>query len=280
MAKNNEPAFEQYFDSAEIKDISIETAYANTVITCAADNKAFVRYAPLSSHTKFTAELTDGKLILKEKVSGVLGMFIPKASFLTVDLPEKLYNVVDLKIASGTLTAKGLTASKIEADLASGGIDMNAFADNINVNAASGHAVFTNCTDKKADYIVVKTASGTQEFNGFGSAQTEINIASGQVRMNGISGMLKADIASGRLELNYAEWNDNLRVKVLSGKADVKLPEDSGIDVFFEGMSGTAAIDLGDTHARIGKNSDGIFGGSNVRKCRIDAISGAVSIHD
>ncbi|MBQ9383504.1 MAG: DUF4097 family beta strand repeat protein [Ruminiclostridium sp.] len=280
MAKTNEPAFEQYFDAAEIKDISIETAYANTVITCAADSKAFVRYAPLSGHTKFTAELIDGKLTLKEKPSGILGLMIPKASFLTVELPEKLFGGVEFKVASGTLTAKGLTCAKLTADLASGGIDVNAFADDITVAVASGHAVFTNCTDKKAGHITIRTASGTQEFNGFGSAQTDINIASGKVRMNGISGGLKADIASGKLELDYGEWDDKLRIKVLSGKADIRLPEGSGIDVFFEGLSGSASVDLGDTHAKIAKNSDGIFGGPNVRKTHIDAVSGSVAIHN
>ena len=272
--------FEKYFSNEEITDLSIETASAATNIVCSPDAKAYVKYTAGSSKMMFRAEIIGGRLTISEKQASMFGFGAIKPGTLSIELPEKLYWDVKVAVASGSLGAQGLTSEKFGAELASGKIEMNIFASEISVSVASGKAVFSRFSEKTADRISIRTASGIQEFHGFASRETDINSASGRVTMTGVSGSVRADISSGRLELQYAEWNGGLNLKVASGKADITLPAGSGADVNFERVSGSMSIELDDSRVSLKNNSGGIYGGSNVQTARVDVASGSVSIHN
>ncbi len=273
--------YEQSFEALSLNDINIETASAQTTITCSETDKVYVKYTAGSTKMRFTAEMKNGKFTATE--TGVFGIFSfgsTQPAQLEIKLPAKLYNDVHVAVASGRMSADGIIADKMKIELASGELDLKVFAKKIYYSAASGHGTVTNCTEDTADDIQIHTASGGQEFSGFTTRQTNVDIASGYVTMRGISGKVEADIASGRIELDYAEWNDRLEIDLMSGKADVKLPAGSGLDLDFDRASGGMDISLDNDVVSLNKDSGGSYGGSNRHDAEIDVASGHVSIHN
>ena len=274
--------YEHTFDASALYGISIETASAHTTLTCSDTDKAYVKYTAGGAALGFSAKMQNGRLTISEHTSGLFSSGIGniKSAELEISLPEKMYNDVNIAVASGSMKASRLTSDNMSVELASGSLDLNVYAKNISFSAASGHGIFTNCTDMAAERIAVHTASGSQEVYGFRAAETEIGTASGKVTVSGISGAVDADVTSGSLYLVYDEWNDDLDIDLTSGKIDVQLPEGSGIDLDFERSSGGMSIDLDGTHVSLNKDSSGSYGGSNVHKAEIDVTSGSVAIHN
>ncbi len=273
-------SYDMTFDASALTGIDIETASAHTTVTCGDTDEVYVKYTVGDARFRFTAELINGKFTALEHSTGFFSFGSFNAAELEIKLPEKMYNNARVAVASGITKVNGLTSDSMNCDLASGDLEMNIYAKKIRFSAASGHGVFRNCTENACEEITVQTASGGQEFYGFGSDNTNIDIASGNVKMQGLSGKVDVDIASGKVELLYAEWNGGLDIDVMSGKADITLPAGSGIDLEFDRASGGMDINLDGTGESFHKDAEGIYGGSNVHEANIDVASGNVSIHN
>ena len=275
-------SFESTLDGSDLSDIRFELASCKATMDCGDTNEVKVTYTTSSYPVEFTAECIDGVLSIKEKTSGLsfLSFGTLKGSELTVTVPKTLYNSVNFDLASGKIATTDITSDNLKANVASGSLELGIFADNTDINLASGRIVMNNCTENKADEIKLQVASGKIEMNGFRAEETEINVASGSVVLNGISGKVKSELASGKVTLTYAEWDDDLDVELMSGSVDVTLPAGSGVDAEFEKLSGSMTIDLDGHSEKLSKNSHVTIGGSNVHEVSAETASGSVSIHN
>ena len=81
--------------------------------------------------------------------------------------------------------------------------------------------------------------------------------------------------------MTYAEWDDDLHIKLLSGKADVTLPAGSGVSTSLKRLSGSMNVDLDGASVKYTNSVSGaITGGSNVHTVDGDIASGSINIHN
>lgn len=268
-------------DGSGISDIKIILSSCRAEVVCADTNKITVAYKTGGSPINFLAETKDGILTVEEKMNITLFNFgSVKPSELTLTVPENLYNDLEMTLASGRIHSSAIKADKFKANVASGSLELGMYAQDIKVNLASGKIILNNCTDEAADDINVQTASGSIEMNGFRADNTKVELASGNVTLGGISGKVKGELASGKLVMTFAEWNDDLDIKLLSGKCDVTLPAGSGVEASLKRLSGGMDIDLDGKTASLTGNSQFTVGGSNVHNVNGDVASGKITIHN
>lgn len=276
-------SFSEYshsMDASSLTELSIELASCKAEIICEDTDRTSIKYVTGSAKTYFSAEMNENKLTISEKPATVFNFGSTKSSTLTLTVPKKVYDSIKLELASGKIASSEIICDKLSAEVASGRLELGAYAKDIRLDLASGKMIINNCTEDAAENIKVNTASGGVEMNGFRSADTKVDLASGSVVLTGISGRADVDIASGHVELSFAEWNDDLDISLASGKADIKLPAGSGADTRFKRASGGMTIDLDGQNATLKGGSDMTIGGSNVHKVNAEVLSGNITIHN
>lgn len=279
FVKQNE--YTAQLDCSGLTDIRLSLASCQADIVCSGSGDGSISYTTGTTPVRFTAEIKDGILDISEKMNVSLfniGGITP--SELTLELPDSLYNALTIELASGSVTTKEMKLDSLNANLASGELDLGLHADKIKLNVASGKANIYNTSDEKAESIDLNAASGSIGITGFGADETKAKLASGKITLDGVSGRVEGDIMSGTLTLKYSEWNSDLAVKLASGKADITLPKGSGASITTEHLSGRTEIDLDGSVSKLTKSSQITAGGSNVHSVDVNAASGTVSIHN
>lgn len=272
--------YSKEFAADELDEIKISLASCAANIKCGSTDKVTLNYTTGNMKVSFSAEMNSDTLTIEEKPGSWFNFGSFKHSTLDLTIPEKLYRAATLDLASGSITASGITSKKLGVNVASGGMELGAFADDIEMHIASGRVKVTNCTENAASSVRVEVASGNAEMNDFKCSDTRAELASGTASLNGISGNVRGQLASGKLILNYAEWNGDLDIGLASGKADVTLPQGSGVNVKFERASGSMKVDLDGHSASIKGESDMTVGGSNVHNVDASVLSGNITIHN
>lgn len=274
-------AYTMDFSAEGLKNISVGLMNCHADITCSDTDKVGLVYTTGSSKVDFSARMEDGKLTIEEKnAAWTFGFGNTLHSTLTLTLPREMYEEISLDLASGKIMTKELTSQKLDANVASGSMELDEAADTIELNIASGKIIMNNFNDNTSSRVDVHVASGSVDMTGYKAAKTKAEIASGSVTLNGISGDVDGQLASGKLILNYAVWNGDLDVELTSGKVDATLPAGSGVNVDFERMSGSMNIDLNGSSTKLSENSKTTLGGANVHNVKAETLSGSVSIHN
>lgn len=269
------------FSANEIKNIDLAIASGNVVVKTADVESATVKY---SGRHIFAAEIVNDTLAIKEKSNwfGIIGInFDDYESRLEVVLPEREYGNVNVKTASGECEIDNLICENFNSSAASGDNRYRIFAENIDINVASGSVYAENCTDRKAEKVNLKTASGDHTIKGFTADSYNIKAASGDISAEGISGRCEVNLVSGDVNIEYAQWDGDLTIDAASGNVDVTLPENSGAEVSLDRLSGDIYVELDDKKVKLDGNADGIIiGGENVNDVDVDLGSGKINIHN
>ena len=268
------------FQADDLKNIEIGLMACHADIVCSDTDKVSLSYTTGSSRVSFSAELEGEDLVIKEKNGSWFNIGSTLHSTLKLSLPEKQYKKVKLDLASGKIVSNNLVSAELGADLASGSMELGAFADAIDIDVASGKMILQNCSSETVQSVNIDTASGSVEMTGYRATNTKIDLASGSVQLNDISGNVNASLASGKVVLGYAEWNGDLSVDLASGKADITLPAGSGANVNFERLSGSMNLDLDGQSSKLSGNSTVTVGGANVHDIRGHVLSGSIYVHN
>lgn len=261
-------------------DIEISAVSAEVSISFTSDETVSVDYQGNNSNVKLTAEVSGGKLIIKEhsKISfPFFGGFNFKSSILNVKIPQKQYKDIELSTISGSMEADGLLAENFLLHTTSGEAELSVFADKIEVDTISGDITLNNCTDKSAASVTSNSTSGTIVIKGYRPGKFEISSISGDTEMYGAAGKGSVNLTSGYARLDYDEWNNSLAVSAISGEIEVNLPENSGINLDFSRISGEAEYDLDGDSGDFNKSGTYSVGGSNKQEVKASFTSGSVS---
>lgn len=272
----------------DISDIQLITSVAETDVKVADVDKISVRYETETGGFIFTARVEGDRLVVKEQGGYLLSIFNigEKKSKLEVILPEKEYEDVEIITASGNTDIEQLVCKDFNSVVTSGNSKYEIFAPVISVTTTSGYVEVNNCTDKKANRINLDSVSGDHTISGFKCDEFKFNSVSGCIKAEGISGKGSADIVSGEIFIDYAEWDNNLKLNAVSGEFDITLPEDAGVEIDLDALSGEVEVELreddGDTDKSTfsGESNSGELGGDNVHEVKVDLVSGEVSIHN
>lgn len=277
------PNRQEFIFDESFSDIIINSGMADVKVTAADVNEATVKYNSGSGLMTVDAYIRNDKLIVETNEFGfIFGLFFVDDCVLKVTVPDKKYKNVDFSIGSGYSNMYNLKSESFKAGIASGTAELDIFADDIDVDVASGSVTLKNCTGEKAKKIKLECASGDHTLKGFETEKFEFSVASGDINATGISGKGEVSIASGDISLEYKVWDSDLSVDAMSGDVDIDLPENSGVKIDLDAASGGVLVMLEDDGASefSGDTNSGILGGSNVHNINIDLASGDVNIHN
>ena len=150
-------------------------------------------------------------------------------SRLNVYIPESYDQDIDLSIGSGRIVMSGKTENspmKLK---------------NLNVKMGSGIVKLENLDVQRFYH---KGSSGKSNINAITAKTGTIKMESGIVDVNQYKGKLDAKLSSGKMDIQMAELNDSIMLKVNSGMANLDLPKDASFTLNGEVGSGIFSCDF------------------------------------
>ncbi len=265
----------------EIEDVAVCSLGAKIVVETYDGEGITAEYDNPKDKPELEAVLVGKKLTVRETATFELFAQKPKEGYqITMKLPKKLFKTLEVNTASGgvEISDTAVSAETFKLRTASGDVSVNAFFGEVKIRSASGSVTITNPSDAIAKSLKIAAVSGNITAD-YKAEKYVICSASGKTEYKGAVGAGEINVTSGTINVDYAEWNDDLKIKAVSGSVNVNLPESSGANVKFEGVSGTVRTDLGGEKGKfinLGKGTNGEFGGSNKHNAEISLVSGTV----
>lgn len=286
-----------YTFSNEIDTVEVSSLGAKIIVIPQEREDIYVEYDNPKNTPEFCAVLSGKTLTLKESFSfSIFGSKPAEGYTITVFLPLRTFENIRIKTASGGVEVGEVSAENFTLNTASGNININAFFNNVKLQSASGNITLTNpladnrdvvSLDKEgapvytAQSLSVCTVSGNATVSGYRTELFTVHSVSGKTAIDGISGRGQVSVTSGSVDISYAEWNNDLSVSLISGNVKVTLPENSGVALTVNGVSGSVRTDLGQAKGsfmNLGKGTSGDFGGENKHKLDASLTSGMVTV--
>lgn len=266
----------------DIENLEVSSVGAKIIIKQHDANEIYAEYENPKDSPEFCAVLNGKNLCFKEKLS--FSLFGPKPDegyTITVNVPAQCFTKLKVNTTSGGADISGVTAADFELNTASGSINVNAYFDNIKIQSASGSINLNNPETKTAKSLTVCTVSGNAEIGNYKAEEFNIHSVSGRTSYENAIGAGKIAVTSGNVDVKFSEWNSDLKVSAISGNINVILPENSGMDVKFDGVSGMLRTDIGTAKGsfmNLGRGTSGQMGGENMHKVEISLTSGTVTV--
>lgn len=286
-----------YTFNNEIDTVEVSSLGAKIIMIPQEREDIYVEYDNPKDAPEFCAVLSGKTLTLKESFSFKIFGNKPKEGYsITVYLPLKTFENIKINTSSGGVEVGEVSAENFTLNTASGNINVNAFLNNVKLQSASGNITLTNplaaqqdtgFLDKEetavptAQSLNVCTVSGNATISGYRTELFGVHSVSGRTVVNGVSGRGSVSVTSGSVELNYADWNNDLSVSLISGNVKITLPENSGASLNINGVSGSVRTDLGQAKGsfiNLGKGTSGDFGGENRHRLDASLTSGTVTV--
>lgn len=263
----------------EISEVEICSIGAKIVLSEGQGEEITALYENPKDTPKLCAVLLENKLTLKETpFLNIIGNKPEENYKLTVYLPAKIFSKIKVNTTHGGVSADKIRSDVFELNTASGDISVSAQFSEIRVKTASGKITINNTAPAKL--VKATTVSGNVEINAK-AEKFSICSVSGKTVYNNASGEGNVSVVSGEIDLSYEEWNGALEISAVSGAVNVLLPDDSGADIEFDGVSGVLKTDLGAEKGEfvtLGKGTRGTFGKENRQNVKIKLTSGNVTI--
>lgn len=272
-----------YTFTNNIDEVAVCSLGAKIVVETKDGEGVTVEYDNPEDKPEIQAVLCGKKLTVKETPTLKFFSTKPTENYqITVKLPKKQFVSLEINTSSGgvEISDNAVSAQKFRLNTASGNVSVNAFFSDVNIKSASGNVSIANHTDSIADVLKIGAASGNITAD-YKASKYSIASVSGKTEYNSAAGEGDINVTSGTVNVGYAEWNGNLKVKAVSGNVNITLPENSGANLEFEGVSGTVRTDLGGEKGQfinLGKGTNGEFGGENKHFVDISLVSGTVII--
>lgn len=249
-------------DLGEISAVEVDTSGAKTCIAPSDDGSLWV-----TGESNGWNELT---LKADYQSDGTLSLSVGKRGFhisfgssgtVTVYVPEAVYDRLDLKLGSGTLEARGLSARE------------NAF------DIGSGRFEFEQKQGFTADEFRLEMGSGSVTVANAAADSFTINMGSGSFNVGGLTGSGKIFIGSGSgtAEFASADGTENL-FDLGSGKLTVYIPDDTRGELRTDIGSGSVTVDCCGVSERITGDSRVKLNGGGDAVLRADLGSGKVEL--
>lgn len=286
-----------YTFANEIDTVEVSSLGAKIIMIPQEREDIYVEYDNPKDAPEFCAVLSGKTLTLKESFSFKIFGNKPKEGYsISVYLPLKTFENIKINTASGGVEVGEVSAENFSLNTASGNISVNAFLNNVKLQSASGNITLTNplaaaqstgFLDKEetavptAQSLNICTVSGNATVSGYRTELFGVHSVSGRTVVNGVSGRGSVSVTSGSVELNYADWNNDLSVSLISGNVKITLPENSGASLSINGVSGSVRTDLGQAKGsfiNLGKGTSGDFGGENRHRLDASLTSGTVTV--
>ena len=222
---------------------------------------------------------------------GRYGVFPGKS--IEVLVPTQLADAMaqlTIDATSADVRVSGMSIGDVTLEGISGGIDYNGGFERLYAETTSGGIVIAS--DGAAQSAEVSSISGRVEVIGT-IAGVRGDTTSGDVRLNGdfdelnistISGSIettgtfmraKADSTSASISLESVRQPEDIHVETISGSVTLRLPEDAGISLFFDSVSGKLQSSLPMSQVL---SSGAYVYGDGTASARVSTTSGGLRI--
>jgi len=132
-------------------------------------------------------------------------------------LPPKIYDEIDIKIASGEAYIDNVSVNKMTINISSGRLNFSNFeADEINAECLSGNI--------KGEGVKVK--------------DNRLVTASGSIDVSGELNTINAECKSGNIDIETHIQPEELNVSTGSGNIEIKIPDNEGFEISHNVASG------------------------------------------
>lgn len=188
-------------------------------------------------------------------------LFNSAAAKITVLVPERVYENLDIYCSSGTVVCDGIKALDVNLKLSSGAVKYKQ------------PDMFT------AESIDIKVSSGQMNAYNVQTLEYDIGVSSGNVYVGGLSGSGDISVSSGSVNASFVQLNGNCGIDVSSGDVNVYIPDNASADIQCSRSSGkirVAAFGV-DKFAADGETIQLNGGDYNID---VDVSSGSVSVVD
>lgn len=181
---------------------------------------------------------------------------------VTVKVPEKTYEKLELNCTSGSISSEFVAAKDVSLKLTSGSVDYY---------QPAGH---------KADRIDLHETSGSATLKNAMTDEYSVHITSGEAMIYSLTGKGRVEMTSGSADLEYAELNGDCYLKTTSGRIDVRIPDDSSAVINPSVTSGMLYVNVGGVEAIGDSHSSGqnIKIGSGKYNITAKMTSGSIDI--
>ncbi len=143
---------------------------------------------------------------------------------VTVEVPEKIYNELQVGNTSGDTTVAGVSAKTVSLKSTSGSIKYDQpqgfTTEDFFINITSGEVVATNASTK--NYKIRET--------------------SGSIDVSGLTGTGMIKLTSGDMNIAFLSLDGNCDFNMTSGNATLTIPDDASADIVCKKTSGTINV--------------------------------------
>jgi hypothetical protein len=104
------------------------------------------------------------------------------------------------------------------------------------------------------------------------------SVVSGSLNLRGLSGRGSVNLVSGTVDIDFARWDDTLKIDIVSGSTSITVPGGSGADLRFSRVSGSLNYDMDGDSGKLSRSGSAAVGGSNRQRVDVDLVSGSADI--
>ena len=182
------------------------------------------------------------------------------SSTLTVVVPQKLYDRLDLNLGSGRASVDGIMINETC------------------LNIGSGILVYDGCYGSTENFSL-DMGSGRAEVMNIDCGEYYFDIGSGSFSINGLSGSGSFHMGSGSGTLGLSKLNGNLYLNVGSGSLTVGLPRNINAEIYSDIGSGSVKMNACGHDTRL-KDGNRLTLGEGEHEINVELNSGTVKFVD
>lgn len=254
---------EQSFDANSIKEVFVDVSSTDVTIVRGSSEKIEVRL-----HGQASPKMADQYRLKGEEMGNTLQIGVEKQDgfrfhfgyesvALTVELPEKQWDEINVKVSSGDIVVKNVEGKIIDAMTSSGDIELE---------------------ETKASAIQLDTSSGDIQGQQFKADTLKFHSSSGDVSLKDGEATLKGDAQSGDIDIDFVEMLHDADLSTGSGDVKITLEQEpKSLTVDYKGGSGTGKVSWdGFQAANSGEDDNSIYGmfGSGEKMLKVSTGSG------
>lgn len=146
---------------------------------------------------------------------------------VTVYVPEKTYEKLELTSTSGSIASEYIAANEVKLKLTSGSVE------------------YIQPTEHKANKIELRETSGSATLRNAFTDEYDVHLTSGVAYIYSLTGNGRIDLTSGNVEAVMAELNGDCTLKTTSGNIELTIPEYSSATIEPSITSGDLYVNVG-----------------------------------
>ncbi|MCL6457315.1 MAG: DUF4097 domain-containing protein [Gorillibacterium sp.] len=249
------------YNAAEIRTVTIATTRENVHVSKGTGNEIKLELSGKSRKgTTLKSEQKGDELIIQVTHKGLnFDFFNFSSAELTVVLPEKQFERLqvrttsgdqalrdvgaenlDIATVSGEIEAGNLAGSDLVAKTVSGDFELADWTGNVTATTVSGELQLEHL---KGDKIMGKTVSGDVNVEDLIGKEFQVSTVSGEVNLEGTAEMSNVTTISGSVTLELQKTGKSVELHSVSGDLEVMLPKEAPFILESKTVSGDIQID-------------------------------------